>query len=84
MGGLAPQSTVSSCSGDMNVPCAKELPHLQEIQKSGVLSGKLLEQGPSPVLGYLFSKLQRPASFPARCATQNHLKQDTFLSCLSL
>lgn len=39
MGGLAPQSTVSSCSGDMNVPCAKELPHLQEIQKSGVLSG---------------------------------------------
>lgn len=31
MGGLAPQSTVSSCSGDMKVPCAKELPHLQEI-----------------------------------------------------
>lgn len=30
MGGLAPQSTVSSCSGDMKVPCAKELPHLQE------------------------------------------------------
>lgn len=53
------------------------------IPKSEVLSGKPLEQGPSLVLDYLFSKLRRPASFPARCAAQNHLKQDTFLSCLS-
>lgn len=30
MGGLSPQSRVNSCPGDINVPFAKELPHLQE------------------------------------------------------
>lgn len=80
MGGLSPQSRVNSCPGDIKVPFAKELPHLQEDHpEKWDAEWKTLRAGSVSTAWLSVLQLLRFASFLARGTAQNHLKQDIFL-----